>query len=239
MRSSTLLPALVAALSGAALLSSAALPAAAETVQRVVTPDAYGVREGTVGAAELLARTGSCTQISSGKYAKDAGGSKSVPVCGTDEAVFWTADLDIDCDGRATTRCNAQTDPWFLPDTAFHQSDGRPLSAEELPFIVVPSPSSTWRYTDFGIKGGSVVAVVHDGKVRYGVVGDTGPTGIIGEASYAMAESLGIDPDPATGGIGSGVTYILFKNSKVSPIESHSAAVTLGNSLAKEFVANG
>jgi hypothetical protein len=34
------------------------------------------------------------------------------------------------------------------------------------------------------------------------------------------------------------VTYILFKNSKVSPIESHSAAVSLGQTLAKQFIQN-
>ncbi|MCM2393421.1 glycoside hydrolase family 75 protein [Streptomyces albipurpureus] len=237
MHSRTLIPAIVAIASGAALLSAAALPAAAGTVQRVVVPDAYGVREGTVGAAALLAKTETCTQISQAKYAKDAGGTKSIPVCGTEGAVFWKADMDIDCDGQSTTACNSQTDPWFLSDTAFHQSDGKPLNAEKLPFIVVPSPSTTWRYSDYGIKGGGVVAVIYEGKVRYGVVGDTGPTTIIGEASYAMAKSLGIDPDPATGGVSSGVTYILFKNSTVSPIESHSAAVTLGDQLAQQFVA--
>lgn len=38
--------------------------------------------------------------------------------------------------------------------------------------------------------------------------------------------------------MGSGVTYILFKDSVVSPIESHGAAVTAGESLAKEFLRN-
>ncbi|MGP3980651.1 hypothetical protein [Streptomyces sp. KR80] len=68
------------------------------------------------------------------------------------------------------------------------------------------------------------------------MVGDSGPTKIIGEASYASAERLGIDPDPKDGGIDSGVTYIFFKNSTVSPIEDHEKAITVGNELAKEFV---
>ncbi len=42
------------------------------------------------------------------------------------------------------------------------------------------------------------------------MVGDTGPDEIIGEASYATAKALGIDPDPETGGTDSGVTYIVF-----------------------------
>ena len=178
----------------------------------------------------------SCTQISNGMYRTDETSPATVPVCGTDGAVFWTADMDIDCDGRRTDRCNEHTDPWFLPDTAFHQSDGRPLRSDTLPYVVVPSASGIWDHKSAGITGGSVVAVVHDDQVLYAVVGDTGPRRIIGEASYAAAEALGIDPDPATGGTASGVTYILFEDSRVSPVESHEAAVSLGERLAEEFV---
>ncbi|EGX54890.1 hypothetical protein SZN_35677, partial [Streptomyces zinciresistens K42] len=60
-----------------------------------------------------------------------------------------------------------------------------------------------------------------------------------GEASYAAAERLGIPPDPARGGAASGVTYIVFKNSRVSPLESRDAAVALGGKLAEEFAAGG
>ncbi|MFD8686060.1 glycoside hydrolase family 75 protein [Streptomyces sp. NPDC059651] len=202
------------------------------------TPAPADVREGPVGAAELLAKMSACKRISDGSYRTDEGASPSVPVCGMNGAVFWKADLDIDCDGRVTEACNADTDPSFQGDTAFHTSDGRPLDAEELPYVVVPARSSLWDFSGAGIKGGSVAAVIHAGKVEYAVVGDTGPAGIIGEASYATAEALGIDPDPKTGGAGSGVTYILFKDSVVSPIESHGAAVTAGDALAKEFLRN-
>ena len=44
--------------------------------------------------------------------------------------------------------------------------------------------------------------------------GDTGPENIIGEASYAIAKTLGINPDPAVGGADSGVTYIVFKSTE-------------------------
>ncbi|MER5281139.1 glycoside hydrolase family 75 protein [Streptomyces sp. NPDC002809] len=196
------------------------------------------LREGSVGAAELLAKVSACRQISNGSYRTDEGASPSVPVCGMNGAVFWKADLDIDCDGEVTKACNADTDPSFQGDTAFHASGGRPLDAAELPYVVVPSRSSLWDFGSAGIKGGSVAAVIHAGKVEYTVVGDTGPAGIIGEASYATAEALGIDPDPKSGGTGSGVTYILFKDSVVAPIESHSAAVTAGEALAEEFLRN-
>lgn len=192
--------------------------------------------EGPVGAAELLAKVAACKPISNGSYRTDEGAPPSVPVCGMNGAVFWKADLDIDCDGQVTKACNVDTDPWFQGDTAFHTSGDRPLNAEELPYVVVPSRSSLWDFSGSGIKGGGVVAVVHAGKVEYAVVGDTGPAGIIGEASYATAEALGIDPDPKAGGVGSGVTYILFKDSVVSPIESHGAAVTAGEARARAFL---
>ncbi|MBC9728338.1 glycoside hydrolase family 75 protein [Streptomyces sp. TRM68367] len=220
-------PPALAAASAAALLAAAALPATA-------SPAAPA--EGSVGAAELLAKVRSCTRVSHGRYRTDANSSATVPVCGADGAVFWKADMDIDCDGQRTAKCNERTNPWFQDDTAFHRSDGRPLRSDTLPYVVVPAPSGIWDYAGAGIKGGGVVAVVYRGRVRYAVVGDAGPSQIIGEASYATAEALGIDPDPATGGTGSEVTYILFTGSRVSPIENHDAAVTLGDRLAREFV---
>lgn len=201
-------------------------------------PASVAVEQKAVTAADLMAKVASCERVSNGSYRKDEGTSSSVPVCGTKGAVFWKADLDVDCDGQATKACNVGTDPWFQGDTAFHTSDDRPMNAEELPYVVVPSRSSLWDFSSAGIKGGGVVAVVHADKVVYAVVGDTGPAGIIGEASYATAEALGIDPDPRTGGAGSGVTYILFEDSVVSPIESHGAAVAVGEARAQEFLRN-
>ena len=215
----------------AALLATAMLPAGASG-----TTNPRSAQEGSVSAAALLAKVTSCSQISSGKYRTDEETSATVPVCGKNGAVFWKADMDIDCDGQVTAKCNGDTDPWFQDDTAFHQSNGQALRADSLPYVVVPSTSSIWKYTSSGIKGGGVVAVIYNGKVEYAVVGDTGPTQIIGEASYATASALGIDPDPETGGTDSGVTYILFKNSQVSPIENHGAAVSLGDQLAKQFI---
>lgn len=191
---------------------------------------------GPVTAADLLAKVRGCSPVSRGRYRTDRGTPATVPVCGTREAVFWKADMDIDCDGRPGRRCNARTDPSFSSSTAFAQSDGRALSSEKLPYVVVPAPSDLWDYRDDGVRGGSVAAVVYRDKVSYAVVGDTGPTDIIGEASYAAAKSLGIDPDPRSGGTPSGVTYIVFKDSRVTPIEDRAAAVSQGERLAREFV---
>jgi hypothetical protein len=190
-------------------------------------------------AAQLLAKVTSCSQISNGKYKTDEDVSaKTVAICNKNGAVFWKADMDIDCDGQRTSQCNENTDCCFQADTAFHQSNGQPLNAAALPYIVVPSSSSIWNYTSSGLKGGGSCAVIFNNKVLYTVIGDTGPTQIIGEASYATAKSLGINPDPSNGGTDSGVTYICFKNSKVSPIENHANATSTGESLATQFVNN-
>ncbi|MFC0602673.1 glycoside hydrolase family 75 protein [Streptomyces palmae] len=224
-------------LAGAGLFA-VSLATGADATPQGPAPVADSTREGTVPAADLLAKVSSCNQISNGKYRTDEETSANIAVCGANGAVFWKADMDIDCDGQPTAHCNSDTDPWFQDDTAFHQSDGKPLISDQLPYVVVPSPSSIWDYRTAGIKGGGVVAVIYNGKVEYAVVGDTGPTKIIGEASYATAAALGIDPDPETGGTDSGVTYILFKNSSVTPIESHSQAVSVGDQLARQFLQN-
>jgi glycosyl hydrolase group 75 (putative chitosanase)/carbohydrate binding protein with CBM35 domain len=191
---------------------------------------------GAPTAQELLAKVTGCDQVSSGLYRTDSEAGRTIPVCDKNGAVFWKGDMDIDCDGQRTTQCNEDTDCCFLPETAFTQSDGRPLNAAVLPYVVVPSPSGTWDYRNFGIRGGGVVAIIYNDKVEYAVVGDTGPTDIIGEASYAAAQDLGINPDPSNGGTDSGVTYIVFKNSVVAPIEDHGRAITTGQQLARQFV---
>ena len=207
------------------------------------TPEAGGLPISGVDAlpasiAQLLALTQGCATVASKHdYALDD--RSRAPICALKGAVYWTADMDVDCDGVRTTQCNEQTDCCFYPDTAFHTSNDQPLDAAKLPYIVLPSPSGTWDYRTAGIDGGAVVAVIYNNQVTYAVVGDTGPTGIIGESSYATAQSLGINPDPRNGGTDSGVTYVVFPHSKVNPIESHASAVTLGQQLATTFVGGG
>lgn len=225
-------------LGGRRLLVVAMLVATFVSMLVSVHPEAEaGVLAGPT-ADQLRAKVAGCSnQLSSGMYAHDAGGTRNIPVCKTGGAVHWTADLDIDCDGQRTTQCNENADPWFQPDTSWHQSDGRPLNSAGLPFIVVPLPSSTWDYKTAGIRGATVAAVVYQGKVAYAVVGDAGPSGAIGEGSYKLAQLLGINPNPATGGVsGAVVTYILFPGVSASPIESATDAVAKGEAAANSLV---
>jgi hypothetical protein len=192
-----------------------------------------------VTAAQLLAlATGCKTKLSKSPYAADVGSPANIDVCGLNGAVFFHADMDVDCDGKSTTTCNSSTDPDFQNDTSGHTSTGAPLDAAALPFIVVPGVSSRWSYTASGIAMGSVAAVLYNGNLTYGIVGDVGPTSIIGEASVGMAKSLGINPSPTVGGVSSGVTYIIFTgtSARVSKNEDHQEAVTLGSQLAQTLV---
>jgi hypothetical protein len=207
-----------------------------------LVPDSKPVQAHSNGtgpsASQYLALLNSCSQISNGLYKTDTELSRTIPVCQLNGAVWWKADMDIDCDGKRTAQCSETTDPWFLPDTALHDSAGQPLDSAALPYVVVPSSSTTFNYSNYNIQLGADVAVIHNGIVEYGVFGDTGPVDIIGEASYKMAQNLGINPDPANGGSDGPVYYIVFKGSKITPVEDHNRAVTLGESLGNTLLAN-
>ncbi len=190
------------------------------------------------GADELRDAVSGCdTQLSDGEYAENDGDTADIPVCETGGAVHWKADFDVDCDGQRSEKCNENTDPWYQPETAFTQSDGKPLNSATLPHVVVPGVSDIWSYKDSGISGGTVAAVVHEDKVAYAVVGDVGPQAAIGEGSYALAEQLGIDPDPHSGGIsGKVVDFVLFPGVEASPIEDHDDAVKQGEQAANDLL---
>ena len=192
---------------------------------------------GEPSAAQLLAKTAQCDVVSNGTYTNTQAGTQ-VNICGANGAFFWTSGMNIDCDGQRTDRCNENTDCCFYGDTSFHQSDDRPLNAAELPYVVIPLPSGRFDYGQAGIQGGDVLAVVYHGQVEYAVFGDEGPDDIIGEASYATAAALGINPDPRNGGTADPVTYIVFKNSGVEPIEDHAVAASRGRAAAKQFIDN-
>ncbi len=190
-------------------------------------------------AAELLAALGSCDEITSSRYATDDGESATIPVCQHGDVIWWTADMDVDCDGKTTDVCNADTDPWYQAQTSATDSNGDFVDASTLPYVVVPLPSSRFDYSGHAMDLGSVIAVVYQGQVNYGVFADQGPDSIIGEASYAMAQSLGINPDPEVGGTDSGVTYIVFtgQSGMIDAVEDHAAAVSVGQERGAALVA--
>jgi hypothetical protein len=222
----------VLALVGAALVTPAGSGLRADEQAAAPAPKAPT-------AAQLLALTRTCNEITHGRYKTDEDASRAtIPVCELNGAVFWKSDMDIDCDGQRTSECNENTDSAFQPDTALHDSRGNPLVAARLPYVVLPSPSSRFRFNQHGIRLGGVVAVIFNGKVQYAVSGDTGPVAIIGEGSFALAKKLGIDPDPETGGVDSGVTFIVFQGSKLAKPEDQAAATSQGQTLAQRLIDN-
>lgn len=190
---------------------------------------------GGVTAADVLASLGTCARIG-GDYGNDAGDPETIPVCQTADVIWWTADFDVDCDGGSSAIC--MSDPYYQPETSGVDSMGNPLDASTLPFIVIPLPSARFRYADHGISIGQVALVIYAGRMVYGIFGDAGPASGIGEGSYAMAEALGIPPDPSTGGVDAGVTYLVFTgpSANVTRNEDHDEAVRLGTMALDAFL---
>lgn len=194
-------------------------------------------------AADLLALTQNCTQVAgTTKFKSDADGSATIPICQLNGALFWKSDADVDCDGGKNTACTS--DPYYQPETSAKDSKGNFVDAGTVPYFVVPLPSNGFDPKTHGIKTswsgwGTPGAMIYNGKLVYGVYADAGPTGVIGELSYRAAELLGINPSPISGGVDSGVTFIVFTGSNyVQPIEDTTAAETLGKQLAKTLLAN-
>jgi Fungal chitosanase of glycosyl hydrolase group 75 len=206
------------------------LPLIAATAHAAVTPQAAPT------AAQLLAKTKSCSVASKGKYKTDDETSATINICKSGSAFFWKADMDIDCDGVSTSHCNHNTDPWYQGQTSFQTSKGKSFQADKTHYYVIPLPSSRFSYKSAGIKPGTVAAVIYNNKVVYAVFADEGPSSIIGEASYATASALGINPNPANGGTDSGVTYIVFKGNVPNPVEDNNTITSKGRSAASAWL---
>src|SRR5438045_3841261 len=57
---------------------------------------------------ELLRMTASCTKahmVSKHTYSDPGSAVRNVPICALTGAVYFNADMDIDCDGRASGGC--------------------------------------------------------------------------------------------------------------------------------------
>lgn len=173
-----------------------------------------------------------CDKIGGG-YPATADKPATFSVCALDNVVYWRAGMTVDCDGMVTMPCNRSTDPDFMDDTSLHDSRDKPLNAAFLPYVVVPVPSKYWDFRREGIRLGAPVVVIFNRHMACGILGDEGT---MGEASYAMAKELGIDPNPYTGGTSSKMTYITFPGINVFPPEDHVKAVRACISRLVQFI---
>lgn len=101
-------------------------------------------------------------------------------------------------------------DTW-LPDTAHHDVNGKPINADNFPYAVMPlrHPGGV-DLQDFGLRLGDIGLIYTDPPkgapvgVKYlytpVIYGDLGPKTKIGEVSVYAAKLLGVNPDPVRGG---------------------------------------
>jgi hypothetical protein len=202
-------------------------------------------------AQDLLDKVTACGSSSTaikGGFGLD-GGSGSLSIYQCQSAVYWKADMDVDCDGIQTSPCD--TDEQGQPQTSIVDDapDGD-VDPTKLPYFVIPlgDPETTW-YQQFGIGLGQIGAVIYKGSVRYGIFADEAGGAFIGEASYAMCQlflgkpTSSKDPcDPNQGGIDPAeVTYITFtgtaNRATGSEIYSHDQHTAMGIAAAKAWLA--
>jgi hypothetical protein len=193
---------------------------------------AMAINEGDVPASQLLSVLSHGTELTGKQFKTDEERQPSVAISGLNGAIFFEADLDIDCDGEPDGVCNDTTDPWFYPAL----SAGEGIHASETPFFVIPL---TYDNNEIGL--GSVGAVIYNNQLAYGVfLDECGVENVIGEASYAMAEKLGINPDPQNGGTDDPVTYIVFTGEEAmlsdNQYTDHNAAIEAGSAAARKLL---
>ena len=204
------------------------------------TPPDTSMGQPTAGQLLALVQAHPCTMsnmVSQHIYANTGSAVTNVSVCSLNGAIYFYSGMTIDCDGMAAAGCPG-SDPAYLPETAFQNANGMSLPAGITPYLVLPRDLN---YPGLDtVHGGNVAAVIYNNQVAYAVFGDTGPSGDIGAASYACAANLGINPDPATGGVDRGVNYIVFVGTGTAPadIEDQAATVALGQELAAALIAN-
>lgn len=110
-----------------------------------------------------------------------------------------------------------------------YENPRRYVDATKIPFIVLPSNLSR----ELGARPGdlSVVFNLQNGRSSPAIFGDVGPVDHIGEGSVALAENLGIRPDPKNGGTRGRILYLIFPgsgNRQPRPLEEiHTEAASL------------
>jgi hypothetical protein len=157
------------------------------------------------------------------KFAAKPGGEPNVAVRiiptpvgamnATGQAPTFTAGMRIDGDGAgdAWKGDRSATKQIGSPNTSLRYTDKSSLNPQKVVYAVIPP--------GFPAKLGDFISISYKGKTIYGVVGDIGPKGIVGECSMACAKSLGIPSSPISGGANGGVTYIALAGSGHNPLD--------------------
>ncbi|MEQ1920575.1 MAG: hypothetical protein ABL955_15410, partial [Elusimicrobiota bacterium] len=127
--------------------------------------------------------------------------------------VGFTAPMAIDGDGPLSEEDKKKEpgiDRTRQKDTSLRYTPGgESVNGRAVPFIVV-SQDLLDKHND--VKLGDYATITYGGKTLYGIIADVGPR--LGEASPATARGVGINPNPASGGLESAqVQYIIAPGS--------------------------
>ncbi|KAA8651030.1 hypothetical protein EYZ11_011315 [Aspergillus tanneri] len=140
-------------------------------------------------------------------------------------------DMDIDCDGANRHAGKCSDDHSGRSETAF-MDDLKEFGIEDLdanihPYVVFgnenkDSPDDRFDPRDHGMEPLSVMAVVCNNKLFYGIWGDTNGHTSTGESSLSMAELCFPEEDPSgdSGHTANDVLYIGFKGKDAVPGKS-------------------
>jgi hypothetical protein len=130
-----------------------------------------------------------------------------------DGALVFKGKMDTDCDGAKSC---PKIDPSGQTSTSYTYK-GQPIDALKANYVVLPGDLAA--KTGHKYQLGDVVAVSYNGKTAYGIYADNGPAGKAGEGSVHLTQELGFNPycgSKICKGIDSGVSYVVFPNSKNS-----------------------
>ncbi|HUI92122.1 MAG TPA: glycoside hydrolase family 75 protein [Chitinivibrionales bacterium] len=193
--------------------------------------------------------TGFCTQCSNSS-SQPVAQNKTISLFQTTGAVFFDADMDIDCDGSDNGVCGG-TDPSHQnllscdANVKCSVDNGGPIDAAGTPFYVLPV-GSPFDYASRGIAIGQLAAVINRKtnpvSIAYApFLDEDGVSQEIGEASAAMAQLLGVPNDPNTGGQDTGLVYIVFRGpgarfTSVADMADHQKAISAGQALAAALI---
>ena len=199
--------------------AGASLPSATLTVQTApggTTPTPAAVLAG------IQARMTAGNQINTQPHKNTMQQSQAVNVYQVAPGVYaFSSGMAIDTDGS-----DSDPDPDHQGQTTWETSDGKYLGAHHVPYYVLGdvcydgnSPCKWFFYEDRDVQALQFALVFYNGKVIGAVFGDTqGPPGgdarELGEASVMTADLLGIPSSGTTGGVDTGVTYVVFSGSQ-------------------------
>lgn len=146
-----------------------------------------------------------------------------------------------DAKGIPVVQGKNDSDPGYYVSTTSLQDaskkitdPARYVNSDSIPYIVLPNNKSVLALVHKG--DFAYVKNIRNGKTSAAIFADVGPKDKIGEGSMKLAENLGINSNPRTGGIADSVQYFVFPGSGNGKPRSYAEIDSLGRIF---FNANG